>query len=145
MRRAIRRKYLLTITDTEVHVIWKTKETIGQERHEKMDPRSLEEISPALDNDTEIYALDEKRPQPYPSNSNQKKRIQTQLVGTWENRLREEIGLYDNPWTDIESSTIYFTAIDKPPNQTEAPPKHTINEYLEEFIQDKNLDELQKE
>ena len=35
-----------------------------------------------------MYALGEKRHQPYPSNSNREKRIQTQPGGTWENRLR---------------------------------------------------------
>ncbi|CAG8457790.1 42766_t:CDS:2 [Gigaspora margarita] len=62
-----------------------------------------------------------------------------------EESATEEIGLYDNPWADIESPGIYLTAIDKPPNQTEEPPKRTSNEYLDEIIQDKDLDEIQNE
>ncbi|CAG8815309.1 11079_t:CDS:1, partial [Gigaspora margarita] len=30
--------------------------------------------------------------------------------------VAKEIGLYDNPWADIESPAIYLTAINNPPN-----------------------------
>ncbi|CAG8853208.1 26625_t:CDS:1, partial [Gigaspora margarita] len=40
---------------------------------------------------------------------------------------------------------IYLTAIDEPPNQIEDHPKRTIDEYLYKLIQDKDLNEIQKE
>ncbi|CAG8763686.1 768_t:CDS:2, partial [Gigaspora margarita] len=50
--------------------------------------------------ENEVYALGEKRPQPYPT-SNWEKRIQTQHGGTWKNRLRaqerDDIPLLPNP------------------------------------------------
>ncbi|CAG8653669.1 12171_t:CDS:2 [Gigaspora margarita] len=47
-----------------------------------------------------------------------------------EESTTEEIGLYNNLWADIKSPAIYFTAIDKPLNQTGELPKHTINEKV---------------
>src|SRR5260363_163280 len=57
----------------------------------------------------------------------------------------EEIGLYDNPWTGIESPAIYLTIMDEPLTQAEELPKCTIDEYFDEFIQETDLDEIEKE
>lgn len=56
----------------------------------------------------------------------------------------EEVGLYDNPWADVESPAIYLTIVEGTLIQQEKPLKSSINEYLEEFIQVEGLNERQQ-
>ncbi|CAG8728287.1 10834_t:CDS:1, partial [Dentiscutata heterogama] len=46
----------------------------------------------------------------------------------------EEVGLYNNPWVETESSAIYLTTIEKTLTQNKKPPEQTINKLLKEFV-----------
>ncbi|CAG8666000.1 14210_t:CDS:2, partial [Gigaspora rosea] len=87
-----KREYLTTMIDAGVHVMKKDEEPTGRKSYEKKHRSTnyvgwldLYDNSQEAWDETEIYALGEKRSQPYPSNSNREKRIQTQPVETWEN------------------------------------------------------------